>query len=127
MPTAAATDAFLVALQANMKAAGLADDHELSRLVGAVGKTLAEVGKVFAPPGPLMTIEEVAAVLDIHKDTVSRMHTTGKMPRPVNLLGHRTKRFRRTDVEAWIRLGCLSTKATAAALEVERREKVARA
>ncbi len=106
--------AFLAALQSNMTAAGISESSELSRFVGAVGKTVAEMGELFFEPSPLMTINEVAVLLSVYPDTISTMHTTGKMPKPVQI-GHRTKRFRRADIDLWIELGMPSRRVFEAA------------
>lgn len=49
----------------------------------------------------LMTPKQVAAEIGIHFKTLYRMVVKGEFPEPLNL-GHRTKRFRRADVEAWV-------------------------
>ncbi len=71
-------------------------------------------------PGPLMTIKEVAGLLRIHAGSVSTLHTTGRMPRPIKKAGLGV-RFRRSDIEDWIRFDCKSAKATAALQEAERK------
>lgn len=52
----------------------------------------------------LMTPKQVAAEIGIHFKTLYRMVVKGEFPEPLNL-GHRTKRFRRADVEAWVETG----------------------
>jgi excisionase family DNA binding protein len=49
----------------------------------------------------LMNPKEVAAEIGVHFKTLYRMVVKGEFPAPLNL-GHRTKRFRRADVEAWV-------------------------
>jgi prophage regulatory protein len=49
----------------------------------------------------LLKPEEVAAEIGVHQKTLYRMVVKGEFPEPLNL-GHRTKRFRRADVEAWV-------------------------
>lgn len=55
-------------------------------------------------PGRLLTVEAVAAELDVSKRTVYRLSDAGKMPRPVKLGG--AVRWDRTAISAWIADGC---------------------
>jgi excisionase family DNA binding protein len=49
----------------------------------------------------LMSYEQVAAEIGIHHKTLYRMVVKGEFPEPERI-GHRTVRFRRADVEAWV-------------------------
>lgn len=60
---------------------------------------------------PLLTIPEVEAITGMSYPTLYRKWTTGNMPKPLKL-GHRTKRFRVSDIEKWVEGGCKSVRST---------------
>jgi excisionase family DNA binding protein len=62
--------------------------------VGAAG--------VFLPL--LLTAGEAAGLCGVSKATWYRMHAAGKIPLPVRL--GRSVRWRREELESWIRAGC---------------------
>lgn len=68
--------------------------------------------------GPLLSIDEVALILKVDPDTVTRMANRGKIMKPLDL-GHRTKRYRRSDIEFWIEHGCKSAAVTRSLKESE--------
>lgn len=53
---------------------------------------------------PLLTSREVIAVQSISKRTLWRWVNTGRMPPPVRI--GRVVRWRRDEIEAWIKAGC---------------------
>lgn len=55
----------------------------------------------------LLTARQVADALGISERKVWSMHTTARLPAPVQL-GDRSTRWRRTDLERWIEAGCPS-------------------
>lgn len=57
----------------------------------------------------LLTIEDVAKETGMCRASLWRRWTTGKMPKPLRL-GHRTVRFRTSDIKAWIESGCVSVR-----------------
>jgi excisionase family DNA binding protein len=53
------------------------------------------------PEGPVVyTMNEVAALLKVHRNTVENWVRSGRLP--VQRLGHRTVRIRREDLEAFL-------------------------
>ncbi len=52
----------------------------------------------------LLTVKDVAALLRISTRQVWKLLASGRIPSPVRL--SRSVRFRATDIERWIRLGC---------------------
>lgn len=58
-----------------------------------------------APAGPLLIdIKELAVLLRRSEASLERDQAAGRLPRPVRLGGSR--RWRRTEVEAWVAAGC---------------------
>ena len=53
---------------------------------------------------PLLTADDVAAMLQVSKRTVWRMRATSQLPRPVKVGG--VVRWRAADIESWIAQGC---------------------
>lgn len=58
----------------------------------------------------LLTARQVAGLLQVQRETVSRWLAAGRLPAPLNLAGGRYLRWRREDIEAWVRAGCPSRK-----------------
>jgi predicted DNA-binding transcriptional regulator AlpA len=56
------------------------------------------------PTLPLLTADDVAAMLQVSKRTVWRMRQTLQLPRPVKVGG--AVRWRAADIESWIAQGC---------------------
>ena len=58
------------------------------------------------PPEPmLLSAPQVAALLGMHRATLWRLHSSGKLgPLPVRTLGR--PRWRRAEIESWVRAGC---------------------
>jgi excisionase family DNA binding protein len=54
---------------------------------------------------PLLTVDQLAAILQLDRRTIERWTSAGKIPGLVKLSG-RAIRFRRADVEKWIAAGC---------------------
>ncbi len=52
-----------------------------------------------------MTDREVAIELRVSAKTIRRMHTAGKLPRPL-LIGSRSLRWLRQTLVEWLALGC---------------------
>jgi len=52
----------------------------------------------------LLKIDAVAKILSLSKRTIHRLNCTGKMPCPVRING--SLRYRESDIERWIDLGC---------------------
>lgn len=67
---------------------------------------LGEQGQLRAKPEPalLITVEQLAARLNLSKRTVYRLLSAGAMIEPIRLGG--TVRWRVAEVEAWIAAGC---------------------
>jgi excisionase family DNA binding protein len=63
-----------------------------------------EVPKPAETPAELLDVNAVATQLGASSRTVRRLVDCGKMPRPISL--GRAVRWRRTEVEEWIRQGC---------------------
>lgn len=87
----------------------LTDEATLERLVsGAIERALAPIRGALAGGGAaqqgdaLMTAEEVAALLRVDRRTLRRMELAGDIPRAVEI-NERTKRWRRTTIEKWLR------------------------
>lgn len=54
----------------------------------------------------LLTVEEVAARLRISQRQVWKLLASERLPKPVRL--SRSVRWRKSDVDEWVRLGCIS-------------------
>ena len=54
----------------------------------------------------LLTVKEVASRLKISPRQVWKLRAAGKIPGPVNL--SRSVRWLASDIDEWIRLGCIS-------------------
>lgn len=61
------------------------------------------------PPALMLSYDEVCELTGLCRETIWRKAATGKMPKPVSL-GHRTKRFRYSDIKEWVESGCLSVR-----------------
>jgi excisionase family DNA binding protein len=72
------------------------------------GRTRTSGGKlVHAGPAPaLLTVDDVAVILNCSSRTVSRLADTGTLPVPLRL--NSLLRWRRTDIEDFIANGCRS-------------------
>ncbi len=57
-----------------------------------------------APLSPLMTVEQLAAMLQVSTRTIWRMRSSGQLPAPVHVGGN--IRWRVLDVENWLARGC---------------------
>jgi predicted DNA-binding transcriptional regulator AlpA len=57
------------------------------------------------PLNLLLTIDEVTDLTGMCYETLWRRWTSGKMPKPLKL-GHRTKRFKVSDIKAWVDNDC---------------------
>lgn len=64
---------------------------------------------------PLVDREWVAGQLDVCVRTVTRLDQTAMMPQHFNV--GRAVRYRRTDIEAWIEMGCPNRKNFEAAIK----------
>jgi prophage regulatory protein len=53
----------------------------------------------------LIAVGTVAEMLGVSINTVWTMDATGKIPSPIRL-GRRCTRWRRIEIEAWVRAGC---------------------
>jgi len=49
----------------------------------------------------LLTVDEVAAALGLHRDTVWHLRRLGKIPEPIKI-SKQTVRWRLIDIEEWI-------------------------
>jgi len=54
----------------------------------------------------LMTVKDLAATLKCGVRSVWKMRDSGKLPPPIHPGGTRLCRWRRADVEEWIKAGC---------------------
>lgn len=63
-----------------------------------------EVPKPAETPAELLDVNAVATQLGASSRTVRRLVDCGKMPRPISL--GRAVRWRRAEIEEWIRQGC---------------------
>ena len=52
----------------------------------------------------LLTVGELAQILNLSKRTIHRLNCTGKIPSPVRISG--SIRWRQSDIDRWIDLGC---------------------
>jgi predicted DNA-binding transcriptional regulator AlpA len=52
----------------------------------------------------MMRKKALAQVLDLSERSLTRKDSAGQIPRAVNIAG--AKRWRRTEIEAWIDAGC---------------------
>ena len=59
------------------------------------GNTMSEI---------LLKVGALAQILNLSKRTVHRLNCTGKIPRPVKING--SIRWRQSDIDLWIELGC---------------------
>ncbi|WP_437186684.1 helix-turn-helix transcriptional regulator [Planctomicrobium sp. SH668] len=55
-------------------------------------------------PPPLLTVDDLAAVLKVSKRTIWRMRSCCQLPKPVKVGGG--VRWRKSDIDAWIAQGC---------------------
>jgi excisionase family DNA binding protein len=51
-------------------------------------------------PPMLLTVDQVAQLLQVSARTVWRMRSGGELPAPIRVLG--SVRWRRTEVESWV-------------------------
>lgn len=96
------------------------NDTAISAAEAAVAGSLNGTAAGSLNLNPLMTIDEVAALLGMHRDTVIAHYGAGKMPKPLKI-SHRNVKFRRADILNWIRLGCKSARTFDSQMEAERR------
>ena len=54
----------------------------------------------------LLTVKDVAARLRISPRQVWKLLASGRIPEPVRI--SKSVRFRATDIDEWVRLGCVS-------------------
>ncbi len=52
----------------------------------------------------LLTAQELAEMLGLCKRQIFRLNSIGKIPKPVRIGG--SVRWRRSDIELWLELGC---------------------
>lgn len=52
----------------------------------------------------LLTADEVGNILGLSKRQVFRLSSSGRIVKPLKIVG--STRFRRSDIERWISLGC---------------------
>lgn len=64
------------------------------------------VPRVSSPVALLVTARDVAAMLGVSTATVWRLRSAGKLPPPLKVGG--AVRWRKADIEAWVRAGCPS-------------------
>jgi excisionase family DNA binding protein len=56
--------------------------------------------------GPLLlTVREAAALIGVSRATFWKLHSQGRVPLPLRL-GGRVVRWRKGEVEAWVKAGC---------------------
>lgn len=53
---------------------------------------------------PLLTADDVAALLNVSERTLWRLLSAGKVPKPVRI--GRSTRWRAEDVREWVQKGC---------------------
>jgi excisionase family DNA binding protein len=70
----------------------------------------ADQGRSTLSGAALLTVDDVAALLNVSTRTVRRMADSGAMPRPVKLAS--LIRWRRDDIDAWVAAGCPSCRQT---------------
>lgn len=58
-----------------------------------------------ANESPLLTIAELAKLLDVSQTQVARMRNNGLIPEPVKI-NRQVVRWRRADIDNWINEGC---------------------
>lgn len=63
--------------------------------------TKPEAPRTSGPEPILMTMKQVTAYLQLSRDTIDRLRSKGKFPRPVGL-GIGDLRFRTADVKRWV-------------------------
>ncbi len=54
----------------------------------------------------LFTVRELAARMKVSQRQIWKMLSSGKVPEPIRL--GRSVRWRKTDIDEWVRLGCVS-------------------
>ncbi|MBZ8138841.1 hypothetical protein CLD22_02865 [Rubrivivax gelatinosus] len=69
----------------------------------ATGARASEKATQAASTGHLLTWADAAAVLGLSSRTLRRMNAVGKFPSPVVIAGLSGRRFRREDIERWLR------------------------
>lgn len=69
----------------------------------------------------LLTVDEVAAALGLHKDTVWHLRRLGKIPEPIRI-STQTVRWRLIDIEEWILSKKNETDKTCAGKKFEQEE-----
>jgi len=85
----------------NQVAALRAEVKELAKRIEAAS------GSEATPATLTMTYADLEEELGISHQTIWKRIAVGKFPRPMRL-GHRTVRWRRADIEAWVAGGCRS-------------------
>jgi predicted DNA-binding transcriptional regulator AlpA len=55
-------------------------------------------------PSPLLTVDDLAALLKVSPRTIWRMRSCCQLPKPVKVGGG--VRWRQSDIESWIAQGC---------------------
>jgi predicted DNA-binding transcriptional regulator AlpA len=61
------------------------------------------------PAKLLLTYDDVTRETGLSKVSIWRKYSTGKMPRPVSL-GHKSPRWRYSDIKEWVEAGCVSVR-----------------
>ncbi len=73
-------------------------------------EAVAEASARIPPDAAMLTVDQVAALLQLDRRTVERKVSAGAIPGSTKVLG-RTRRFVRATIEAWIANGCPPFKA----------------
>ncbi len=56
------------------------------------------------PDALLLTVDEAAALLNVGRSFIYKLHSSGRLPLPVRL--GRSVRWRRDELEHWVLAGC---------------------
>jgi excisionase family DNA binding protein len=76
-------------------------EHLEARLLARVTEVVQAQPAPVAPPKPVLTLAEVADLLQIAPRTVQRMAADGEFPAPIRL-GSTRPRWRRAEIDTWL-------------------------
>lgn len=74
---------------------------------GVIGHAHRHQPRTPAPPSidPLLSPDDLAALLKVHKKTILRKRKEGKLPKAIDRLGVQVVRWHATEIAVWMRVG----------------------
>ena len=79
-------------------------EHQEARLLARVTEVVQALPAPVAPPKPVLTLKEVANLLQVSSRSVQRLVDAGEFPAPVQI-GANRPRWLRSAIDAWLERG----------------------